>query len=311
MKRFLVHSCLFIFILLASFFMVFSMADGATDAFYGKFSSPKQTSLIVGSSRAAQGILPNVIDSIYGSHDIYNYAFTISGTPYGRAYYNSIVSKLNGKSMNGVFIIGVNPLSLSEYKFNTKKKNIKYPEDDNFIAKTHFVNLKPNVEYLIESFNGKNVAIIRNTWRKGLNQTTFLHQNGWLEVTVESDSILKSKRTTKKVLDYRRRIPRFTGISEYRLEYLEKTINLFKDHGEVYLVRIPVIEGMLEVENEIAPDFDKRMDEVARINQIPYINIMPFNKDYDYTDGNHLTSNSAKQFSIDLAVKMDGLRKQL
>lgn len=126
MKRFLIHSVLFISVLLASFFMVFSMADGATDAFYSKFASPKQTSLIVGSSRAAQGIHPHIIDSVYGSQNIYNYAFTISGTPYGKAYYNSIVRKLNKTSKNGVFIIGVTPLTLSEYKFNTKKQHCKF-----------------------------------------------------------------------------------------------------------------------------------------------------------------------------------------
>lgn len=95
MKRFLVHTCLFLFILLASFFMVFSMADGTTDAFYNKFSSPKQASLIVGGSRVAQGIQPNIIDSVYGSNNIYNYGFTISGTPYGEAYYKSISRKLD------------------------------------------------------------------------------------------------------------------------------------------------------------------------------------------------------------------------
>src|SRR5690554_672712 len=205
MKRFLIHSVLFISVLLASFFMVFSMADGATDAFYSKFSSPKQGSLIVGGSRASQGIHPRVIDSIYGSKNIYNYGFTISGTPYGKAYYSSISRKLDKKSKNGVFIIDVSPWTLSEYKFNTNK-SIEYPEDDTFIAKTQFVAASPNIEYLLESFSEKNEAIIRNKRRRGSYQTFYVHYNGWLEVTIESDMISRSFRTENKIISYRKRI---------------------------------------------------------------------------------------------------------
>lgn len=171
--------------------------------------------------------------------------------------------------------------------------------------------MRPNIEYLLESFNEKNEAIIRNKNRRGFYQTFYVHDNGWLEVTIESDMISQSSRTKKKIKSYRERISKYTGFSAYRLEYLIKTITLFEEYGDVYLVRIPVIESMLEIENEIVPDFDKRLDEVAKNYQIPYINMMPLNKDYDYTDGNHLSVDSGKRFSLDLANHMDKLRKQL
>ena len=62
MKTFLVQISIFIGICSLSFIAIFSLADGATDAFYLKFATPKQSSLIVGSSRAAQGIIPNIIN---------------------------------------------------------------------------------------------------------------------------------------------------------------------------------------------------------------------------------------------------------
>lgn len=309
MKRFLIHTGLFSAILLASFLMVFSMADGTTDAFYSKFSSPKQTSLIVGSSRASQGIHPGIIDSVYGSNNIYNYGFAIPTSPYGEAYYNSISRKVDRKSKKGVFILGVNPWTLSVYKSNIEGE-FKYSEDGSFMEKTHFVNMNPNLEYLIESFIGKNETILSNKNRKGAYRTYYVHDNGWLEVTIESDMFSKSEKTKDKMKLYRETLPNYEGFSEYRLDYLIKTINLFKEHGEVYLVRIPVIEEMLEIENELVPDFDKRMEEVGRDYQIPYINMIPFHKDYDYTDGNHLTSASAKRFSLDLAIQMDKWRKR-
>ncbi|GGW60309.1 hypothetical protein GCM10008085_09620 [Winogradskyella epiphytica] len=283
------------------------MADGTTDAFYGKLSSPKQTSLIVGSSRASQGVHPNIIDSVYGSKGIYNYGFTISASPYGKAYYKSISSKLKRDYKKNVFIICVTPWSLAENKL-TNKNEIEYPEDADFIGKTNFVNINPNIEYLLESFIPKNEAIIRNKNRKGMYQTFYVQDNGWLEVTIESDMISREFRTKNKIESYRKRLVKYNGISEYRFDYLIKTINLFKEQGDVYLVRIPVIEAMLEIENELIPDFDKKMNTVATDYQIPYINMMPFKDAYEYTDGNHLTVDSGKKFSLDLAIQMKKLK---
>lgn len=309
MKRFILHTSLFLFLLLVSFFLVFSMADGTTDAFYGKFSSPKQSSLIVGSSRASQGIHPNIIDSVYGSSGLFNYGFTISGTPFGEAYFNSISNKLLKKTTDGVFIIEVNPWTISEYKFN-KKNDEKYPEEVNYIGNTTFVNMEPNIEYLLESFNSKNEAIIRNKNRKGAYQTFFVNDNGWLEVTIESDIISTAKRTKNKIKTYRKKQAEYTGFSTYRYDYLVKTIRLLKEYGNVYLVRVPVVEALLEIENELVPDFDKRMVDISEALKIPYINMMPYNKDYNYTDGNHLTIDSGKKFSLHLALEMDKLRKK-
>lgn len=303
MKRFLFHTSLFLFLLMASFLVVFSMADGTTDAFYKKLSSPKQTSLIVGSSRASQGIHPNIIDSVYGSTNIFNYGFTISSSPYGKAYYNSISKKLDRKTKNGVFIISVTPWALAENKLDDNNK-IVYPEDDDFIGKTDFVNMNPNIEYLFESFIPKNEAIIRNKYRKGFYQTFFVHDDGWLEVTIESDMISTEDRTKNKIESYRRMLMKFNGLSNHRWDYLIKTINLFKEHGDVFLVRIPVAHEMLEIEDQLMGDFDKKLNKLSKDYQIPYINMMPFNNDYDYTDGNHLTINSGNKFSLDLAVQM-------
>lgn len=302
MKRFLLHTCLFLILLLLGFFAVFASADGTTDAFYKKMASPRQSSLIVGSSRAAQGIRPSIVDSVYGSSNLYNYAFTIIQTPYGEAYYNSISKKLDKTTKNGVFIVEVNPWTISEYKSSSQSQG--YREDDTFIANTHFVNLNPNIEYLLESFNEKNEAILRNKNRKGFYQTFFVHDNGWLEVTVESDMISKSVRTKNKIKSYRKKLLNYKGFSTYRMEYLTKTIDFLKAHGDVYLVRLPVIDDMLAIENELMANFDQKMQAVAEHKNLVYINMITANKSYDYTDGQHLTVDSATRFSKDLAEQM-------
>lgn len=304
MKRFIIHTCLFSFLLLASFILVFSMADGTTDAFYGKLSSSKQSSLMVGSSRVSQGMHPNIIDSVIGKTGLFNYGFTITSSPYGKPYYNSIYSKLDKSTKNGLFIIAVTPWSLSEYNMQNKK-NGKYLEDDDFVAKTSFVNTHPNIEYLLESYASKNNAIITNKSRKGLYQTFFVHDNGWLEVSIESDMISNKLRTDNKIESYKKRKLKYKGFSEYRSDYLKKTIKLFKEHGDVFLLRIPVIDEMLEIENELVPDFNDIINDISEEYKVPYINMMPFNKEYNYTDGNHLTVESGKKFSLDLAIEIN------
>ncbi|RED38216.1 hypothetical protein DFQ10_11137 [Winogradskyella eximia] len=308
MKRFLLHTSFFLAILLASVFVVFASADGTTDAYYKKVSSPKQSSMIVGSSRASQGIQPHIIDSVLRTTGLFNYGFTINISPYGETYYNSISNKLNAASKNGLFIVAVTPWSLSEYKLGNKKEG-KYLEDDDILAKTSFVNMNPNIEYLIESLNSKNESIIRNKFRKGMYQTFFVNNNGWLEVTIESDMITNKARTQNKIVSYKKRKTNYSGFSEYRCGYLKKTIELFKEHGQVYLVRIPVVDAMLEIENELVPNFDDIMNDTSKEYGIPYINMMPFNDQYNYTDGNHLTVSSGKKFSLDLAIQINKLKK--
>ena len=64
-------------------------ADGTTDDFYLRFTSAKQKSLIIGTSRAAQGIQPQLIDSILdltATDKIYNFSFTAQNSPYGEVY---------------------------------------------------------------------------------------------------------------------------------------------------------------------------------------------------------------------------------
>ena len=94
MYIYVTFSCtIFLGLFCTSCYAVFSLADGSTDAFYVKFTTPKQKALIIGSSRAAQGLQPAVINLVLENTHIYNYAFSRVHTPYGPAYFNSIKKK--------------------------------------------------------------------------------------------------------------------------------------------------------------------------------------------------------------------------
>ena len=89
---------------------------GGVDAFYGRFASPPAGSLVLGTSRAAQGIQPAVLAARLGGRfdgPLLNYAFTLTHSPYGPAYLASIRRKLRPEVRNGLLILAVDPWSLS------------------------------------------------------------------------------------------------------------------------------------------------------------------------------------------------------
>lgn len=302
MSKFIKATLLYIFYCLVGVYIIFSFADGSSDAFYLKFTSPQQSNLIIGSSRAAQSIVPSTIKEKIGV-DFYNYGFTIAHTPYGRAYYKSIEKKLDKSTDNGIFLLCVNPWTLSAMTANPED-SLHFREVGSFIDKTNFVNLKPNVEYLVESYTTKYADILLNKGRVGDYQTFFVHDDGWLEVTIESDMISSEARIKNKVNSYQKKLRQYSGISQNRLGYLSKTITLLQQHGTVYLVRIPVNEDFYQLELELEDNFDSLMLDISKKHQIDYLNFIDERSNYQYTDGHHLDIPSAKRFSALLAQKI-------
>ncbi|SDB22551.1 hypothetical protein SAMN03097699_0179 [Flavobacteriaceae bacterium MAR_2010_188] len=286
---------------------VFSTADGTTDAFYLKFTTPKQKSLILGSSRAAQGIIPSVLNDKIENGAFFNYAFTIVQSAYGSVYLKSIRNKLDDNVKNSIHIVCVNPWVICT-ETTEKEDSIKFREVNSYLDKTRFVNMKPNFEYLVESFQSKNIDIVNNKSRKGDYQTFFVHDDGWLEVKIESDMISTKERTRKKYETYKKALLRNNGLSQIRLGYLYKTIKLLKESGKVYLVRMPISDDMLGLEQQLVPKFDSLMQKISGDFNVEYINAMPFRKDYEYTDGHHLTTDSAKRFSEYLAGEINNAK---
>ena len=81
MKRFIVQFSIIALIALSLFIWIFSFADGTNDPFYLRFTSPKQNNLIIGTSRAAQGLQPKILNGICQT-EFYNYAFTLGRSPF-------------------------------------------------------------------------------------------------------------------------------------------------------------------------------------------------------------------------------------
>jgi hypothetical protein len=283
---------------------LFFKLDGYTDPFYLRFTTPKQTSLILGTSRAAQGVEPSVINSLLQRSDIYNYAFTIAHSPYGPTYYNSIKSKLREDTKNGIFIVTVDPWSVSG-PIKNPNDSTNFPESKLALGKTIEVNMKPNIFYLVHSYDKSFYKLFSEDTSGGI----FLHNDGWLEITTSMDSQLISERIEAKVEDYSQNMLPNYKFSELRMNYLIKTIALLHSHGQVFLVRLPVSPQMLSIEDKFMPDFDFKIDSISLNMNVPYKNFKSSVKEFKYVDGNHLYKASGRNVSKQIGTWILDLKR--
>jgi hypothetical protein len=267
---------------------VFINASGQSDPFYKRFTTSRQNSLILGTSRAAQGILPIELKRIL-SKDIFNFSFTVSQSPFGPTYLNAIKKKLNTDIKNGIFIITIDPWSISSTNDNPDDLS-SFRELKLCLANTSTLNTTPNFNYLINSFNDKYYKLLYNY------SSMFLHDDGWLEISVDMDTEAVRKRIDRKINSYKKNTLPFYKFSKLRLNYLIKTIDYLSNHGEVYLVRLPMHPKMMEIENQFMPDFESKIFD-AKIKALGYLDMTKLNSKFDYTDGNHLYKESGRLVS--------------
>lgn len=285
-RKISIFSLLILLILIGLCFL----AGGYTDPFYIRFTTPKQKNLIIGTSRAAQGFQPSVFKTIL-DQDIFNYAFTSKHSPFGSVYHESIKRKHN-KIKGGVFIIAVDPWSVST--FDNDQNDLELLRENNLcLDNTKIVDIKPNYQYLFNNLKGHYKDIV-----KAPQNFMYLHNDGWLEIKdIPMDSLSVTERISKKVYNYKEtKLPR-ANMSSYRLHFLNETINYLNKYGKVFLVRLPIHKDILKIENELIDDFDNYIQTAIR-NSEGYLDLTNDNQSYRYTDGNHLYKSSGKEVSI-------------
>lgn len=265
--------------------------SGRVDAFYGRFTGAPAGSLVLGTSRAAQGVQPAVLAARLGGRyagPLLNYAFTLTHSPYGPAYLRSIERKLRPAAKNGLFVVAVDPWSLS-----LAGPEGVFPEDQSFIGQLRQVSQNPNWAYLAR-YQTKPLYRLLLDYAAAER----LHPDGWLEVRIGTDSAQVAARTAQKLRDYRR-LAATEHPSAGRLRALRQTIEFLKPHGRVCLVRLPVGPGLLQLEQAYQPGFDQLMRQTAADLSVPYLDYSA--RPYATTDGNHLQRAASTAFSQRLA----------
>ena len=112
-----------------------------------------------------------------------------------------------------------------------------------------------------------------------------------MEINIEMDHNSINKRIRKKIKDYYKKSEN-NFISKTRIEYLIKTIQFLKNYGEVYLVRLPIHNKIMEIEKNKFPNFKKHIEYAIKISD-NYFDLTNLNDSLLFTDGNHLHKSSA------------------
>ena len=294
----LVKKALFLAVTTTAVFAAYAWAfiGGEDDRFYRRFTSPPAPSLVVGSSRCAQGITPTVINEseLQFARPLYNYCFTAPHSPYGPYYLESIKKKLRMHS-DGLFIVEVNPWSLSVRKPGMTKN--EFPEASRFIARMRIVNyMNPNLEYIINHYNKSHIETI---WDEisGQEGSMFLEETGRLRVDVSMDQDKIQEREKRTIERYRKRNANQWNLSSERAGYLGETISFLRQHGQVFVIRVPVSEEVLRVEQAYAPAFNSMIDSVATEHDGVYLDYSDESGEYQTTDGSHLWKEDARRFT--------------
>ncbi|MBO7572038.1 MAG: hypothetical protein J6T48_07790 [Bacteroidales bacterium] len=299
MKRFLIEILLELMISFIALSLIYITCNAYIDPYYNKFITGEQASMILGTSRANIGIRPDVINSRLKGVNIYNYAFNGHQSRWGLTYYNSIDNKLDKRSSDGLFILAVDPTSInSVFDENGNESFVR----EKLLKEVTDVSAPIiNYQYIFNEINNPIYHIF----------TSKVHSDGFLELYAPYDSI-GSENNKKTMIATFNNSQAKEKISPHRLEYLNKTIDLLKKHGNVYMVRLPTADYIRELEDSAFPEFDDRMETIAERHGISYINCKGNSDIYKYTiDGNHFVTEDSYSFTNDLCDSIMKIRESV
>lgn len=308
MKKFILKSFIFFFIVIAIVSIILLKYGGYVDYFYEKFTTAKASSMIIGDSRALQGIQPHIIDGNLVNSDfdlpVLNYSFTIAQSHIGPLYSKSILKKLNKNTKNGLFILAVNPWMLGSKKENDNYKG-EFKEVGQPPHNMENVSMNPNFEYFIKNLNFFHF--------KGIfRQSSKLHKNGWLEEKNLPNDTTTFYNWKKNQLHIFKGFIKNYNVSSYRKKSLDTLVKSLKKHGKVFMIRTPIDKEMLALENSFFKDFDLFINEVALSNDINYINYTVNNsRKYKTYDGHHINKYDGVDFTKSICDSIQNNIKRL
>ncbi|MFP3591690.1 hypothetical protein [Chryseobacterium sp. SIMBA_038] len=297
MKKFLIKISFYIVGVIAVLLFLGTYADGNTDDNYRHFTGPKPSNLILGDSRGSQALVPDVLDGKFKDRKFDNFSLNLTESPYGKVYFEAVKKKLNPDTKNGIFILTVDPWNVSIG--NDVKSAKDYSENVSALADVHFYDMAPNYEYLLKHYPRSWFNIFRER-EAVVRSNTYLHKNGWMEVTVDVHPDTLKVREASKIRQYENFV-KTQKVSQERLNAFEDIIKYLKNKGTVYIVRIPGFKGIMDIENRYSPDFSDRIQAIANKNNVKFFDFSSRYDKYIYTDGNHMYKESSKVFTAQIA----------
>lgn len=257
---------------------------------------------VAGDSRAFRGVAPSVIKSALGLEGSFlNLAFTGVHSPYGQYYNRFLKRKLAGDNSKSLFILIVSPSSLMDFE------SAEVPRESDFRAyDLFFVNMNPNLEYLLRNVNMSEPLLkILLLGGKGRGEVSKTKEDGW-GIRIDPPKL----RTPEEIGPaFKKRAERYTRVpSPERKAQFELLVRELQEKGNVVIVRMPLPNQVWKHEQISTPFLDAFLEEIAEEVNVNYLNYAPLGDDYTYHDGlHHLDKKSAVRFSKKLAADLKTL----
>ncbi|MDN3667885.1 hypothetical protein QWY93_00835 [Echinicola jeungdonensis] len=302
MKRFISKIFVFSIFPFGSLFGLFLLENGTADPFYQRVVGGEKKSMVIGTSKAAQGIVPTVINEkleLDGEKKLYNFSFTTIHSPFGESYNAAIHKKIDKDSKDGVFIVTVDPWSLSSSKKDPNDRSMM-PDNKLFLGKLSSFSPVVNLEYLLRFYINPYYEI---PLRYFVENSMHLKEDGWLKATPSIAEERYDRFYKSKIKEYEVRANRVKS-SDYRIKSFTSLLDFLNEKGDVYVVVLPVDKNIYAIEKSICPDAMSNIKQLCNSKGIPFKDFNKSDTNYDFVDGVHLNYKSASLFSEDLAIWM-------
>lgn len=284
-------------------FLVNKLSHGPVDMYYSKFTQQGEN-LILGLSRADQGIVPSILkeelETEYLADAYVNFASNQSF--YGEVYLNAIKNKIDPGIKNGLFILSVSPGSFTGPK-KSGEKELVMMDNYSIMGKTDDFSSNPNYRYIMNCYNEPlyNALVKNRSWENLIS-----HADGWNEVRMvsmqmnidnEDIEFWKAQNLSFYNRKLRTEIPK-----AHREKSFEDTIEFLKKYGLVLMVRLPADADIIALENENWVNFNQQIEGIARKHHIHYLDYSEGFEGFKTYDGSHMPSESARKFTRLLAT---------
>lgn len=258
------------------------------DPYYVKLLERSKGGLILGDSRALQGLDPDQFD-----FPLENFAFTIGHSPYDRSYIKLIKKKVP-KGEGFQHIVSVAPWSLINISGQQEDINPFFSES------LKLPLIKPNFEYI-----SKYMDLSFTNLLQLLPSHAFTTDKGWLRQGMDSVDLYREypRRVKEKIANYETKYPKVgIDIETQRVQNLLEIIALLKESGNVTIIRLPVSRDMMELENRRFPEFNRLLHSIAELSSSSYIDLTDM--EVQTTDGNHIWYKEVQRVSKELNSRL-------
>lgn len=306
LKNYIIGLGIFAILLAGTYALaVHQLATGYVDKYYPKFTQPAG-SMIVGLSRAQYGLVPSVFSTAFPNADrpFVNFAFELYQSPYGEVLFEDLQHKLKPDVDQGIFVLEVSPAGFL-MPSTLPESEIGRIDGATILGKMTEMGAQPNYEYIRNCFGG---SLYKGFFRMKPFGNITVHQDGWVAFADQYDFYTVTTAMTQEwkeqtLATYQKVIAQQKR-SASRIASFIKIIKLLKQHGKVYLVRMPASDEVITFENTYWRTFDQEILAIAKQEQVPFFNHSLSNETYRFYDGSHFFDESARQYTQQLCEEI-------